>query len=69
MPPTKPVIANTRVQHTNETIWNTKGRQNPLDSFWAERFLVDPTNNTSSGFIKVRNTHLENHDNAIVRSA
>jgi hypothetical protein len=26
----------------NKDVWNTKGGRHPVESFWAERFIVDP---------------------------
>ena len=31
----------------NNELWNTKQGKHPVDSFWAERFILDPNDNTS----------------------
>ncbi|OCK79060.1 hypothetical protein K432DRAFT_405929 [Lepidopterella palustris CBS 459.81] len=35
--------ASLRAQVCDETVWNTRAGEHPLDSFWAERFLIYPT--------------------------
>lgn len=30
------------VSHMNKDVWNNYGGKHPLESFWAERFIVDP---------------------------
>ncbi|KAI1821857.1 cytochrome P450 [Xylaria intraflava] len=42
------ILINTRLAHTDEKVWDTHGGKQPLDQFHAERFLVDP-NDQSSG--------------------
>jgi hypothetical protein len=39
------------VCHRNTQVWNTKDGLHPLDSFWADRFIVDPSD-PMSGPIK-----------------
>jgi hypothetical protein len=41
----------TGVSHKNPEIWNTKNGLHPVDSFWADRFIVDPSD-SSSGPVK-----------------
>lgn len=47
IPENKLIMANTWMAHTDERVWNTKDGTQPLDRFWAERFLVDPSDPTS----------------------
>ncbi|KAI1074867.1 cytochrome P450 [Whalleya microplaca] len=47
IPKNKLIMTNTWLMHTDENTWNTKGGEQPLDHFWAERFLVDPKDATS----------------------
>lgn len=54
IPEDKLIIANTWLSHTDEDVWNTKGGKHPLNEFWAERFLVDP-NDETSGPVKHHN--------------
>jgi hypothetical protein len=35
-------LVNTDGPHTEEGVWNTRNGQYPVDSFWADRFIVDP---------------------------
>lgn len=53
IPKDKLILVNTWLAHTDEEVWNTKDGTFPLDSFWAQRFLVDP-NDPSSGPTKKR---------------
>lgn len=34
--------ANAGIMHRNKDIWNTKNGRHPVDSFWGDRFVVDP---------------------------
>ncbi|KAI0413526.1 Pfs, NACHT and ankyrin domain protein [Xylaria grammica] len=36
-------LISTGVLHKNPDIWNTKSGIHPVDAFWAERFIVDPS--------------------------
>ncbi|KAI3322050.1 hypothetical protein HD806DRAFT_536520 [Xylariaceae sp. AK1471] len=47
IPRNKLIMANTWIMQTDEAIWNTKNGQQPLDEYWAERFLIDPSDETS----------------------
>ena len=40
-------LVNTDIPHTDISVWNTKNGLHPVDSFWAERFLVDPADPSS----------------------
>lgn len=42
---------NSGLAHRNEEVWNTQSGAHPLDSFWADRFLVYP-DDPSSGPVK-----------------
>lgn len=33
---------NAGVAHHNKDVWNTKAGLHPVESFWADRFIVDP---------------------------
>ncbi|KAI2626821.1 cytochrome P450 [Xylaria nigripes] len=35
-------LVNTDGLHTEKGVWNTQNGRYPIDSFWAERFIVDP---------------------------
>jgi hypothetical protein len=35
-------MVNTYASHMDEGFWNTRGGKYPVDSFWAERFIIDP---------------------------
>ncbi|CAI6332901.1 unnamed protein product [Periconia digitata] len=47
VPANETCFASTHPAHQDESVWNTYGGAHPLDSFWAERFLVFPTDNLS----------------------
>jgi len=53
IPKNKLILINTRLLHMDEEVWNTKAGQQPLDRFWAERFLVDPRDETSGPTKKI----------------
>ncbi|OTA99392.1 hypothetical protein M426DRAFT_257036 [Hypoxylon sp. CI-4A] len=40
-------LLNSDVSHMDESFWNTKDGLHPLDTFWADRFLVDPADSPS----------------------
>ncbi|RAQ54737.1 cytochrome P450 monooxygenase [Aspergillus flavus] len=42
IPPDKMIFINTSLAHTDESVWNTRNGEYPLDTFWAQRFLIDP---------------------------
>ncbi|KAI1266395.1 cytochrome P450 [Xylariaceae sp. FL1019] len=42
LPKGEKALISTSIAHKDDSIWNTYHRQHPLDSFWAERFIVDP---------------------------
>lgn len=40
-------LVNSHMAHMDSEFWNTKNESHPLQSFWAERFLTDPTDLSS----------------------
>ncbi|KAA8642708.1 hypothetical protein EYZ11_011885 [Aspergillus tanneri] len=36
------VMVSSYVNHMNGQLWNTQDGEHPVDSFWADRFMVDP---------------------------
>lgn len=44
-------VVSTDGPHMDERVWNTQDGRHPVDTFWAERFLVDPSD-PSSGPVK-----------------
>jgi hypothetical protein len=40
-------MVSSAVAHTDESVWNTKDGAYPLDTFWADRFLIYPEDVTS----------------------
>lgn len=40
-------VLNSEPSHMDATFWNTKGGKYPVNSFWADRFLVDPSDSDS----------------------
>ena len=51
LPQNKVCMISSYVAHMDENVWNTRDGAYPLDTFWAERFLLDP-NDPSSGPLK-----------------
>ncbi|KAF4633640.1 hypothetical protein G7Y89_g4481 [Cudoniella acicularis] len=49
------VLVPTSAAHMNENFWNTRGGQHPLDTFWADRFLVYPDDSSSGPKKKPKN--------------
>ncbi|KAK0710024.1 cytochrome P450 [Lasiosphaeria miniovina] len=47
LPRTKIALVNTVIAHMDEAVWNTKGGLYPLNTFWADRFIVDPADPSS----------------------
>ncbi|KAM4054663.1 cytochrome p450 [Hirsutella rhossiliensis] len=47
IPRNKLILVNTRLSHMDERVWNTKDGTRPLEQFWAQRFLVDPSDESS----------------------
>ncbi|KEY72657.1 hypothetical protein S7711_09157 [Stachybotrys chartarum IBT 7711] len=35
-------LMNAGVAHKNKDVWNTRAGAHPVDSFWADRFIIDP---------------------------
>lgn len=42
---------NSDLPHNDDTFWNTKGGRYPINTFWADRFIIDP-NDPESGPIR-----------------
>lgn len=61
LPKGQKALVSTSISHRDGNIWNTMGGLHPLDSFWADRFIIDPTNK-SSGPIRPDVRTGENHD-------
>lgn len=40
-------LLNSGLSHMDEEFWNTKGGLHPVDSFWADRFLIYPSDSSS----------------------
>lgn len=40
-------LLNSSISHQDAEFWNTKNGLHPVDSFWADRFLTDPTDPSS----------------------
>lgn len=40
-------IVSSYVAHMNTELWNTQQGNHPVDSFWAERFILDPSDDAS----------------------
>ncbi|KAI9154649.1 putative sterigmatocystin biosynthesis P450 monooxygenase stcS [Paramyrothecium foliicola] len=59
LPSDKLILINSWLAHNDEDVWNTKDNKHPLDTFWAERFIVDP-NDDSSGPLKNNNDKVKN---------
>lgn len=36
-------LMNAGVSHMDEIFWNSQGGEYPVTSFWADRFIIDPT--------------------------
>lgn len=47
IPKNKLILINTWLAHTDETVWNTKKDVFPLNTFWPQRFLIDPKDPSS----------------------
>ncbi|KAI9664061.1 MAG: hypothetical protein M1821_007552 [Bathelium mastoideum] len=47
LPRGKMILTNTWLAHTDEEVWNTKGNAHPLETFWPQRFLIDPKDSSS----------------------
>jgi hypothetical protein len=41
-------LMNAGFSHMDEAFWNSRGNEHPVTSFWADRFITDPTD-TQSG--------------------
>lgn len=51
LPRKKVMIVNTHLAHMDADVWNTRDGAHPLDTFWAERFLIYP-NDPASGPVR-----------------
>ena len=51
IPKERVLLVATAPAHMDETFWNTKDGGYPLDTFWSDRFLVDPSD-PQSGPVK-----------------
>lgn len=40
-------LMNAGVSHMDEIVWNSRGDEYPVTSFWADRFIIDPTDSQS----------------------
>lgn len=40
-------LMNAGVSHMDEIFWNSRGDEHPVTSFWADRFIIDPTDSQS----------------------
>lgn len=40
-------LVNSHMAHQDNEFWNTRKGLHPLDTFWAERFLIDPADPSS----------------------
>jgi Cytochrome P450 len=67
IPRNKLILINTWLAHTDSAVWNTKKDAFPLDTFWPQRFLIDP-NDSSSGPTKKKISSYEKTE-AEVKSA
>ncbi len=43
IPKERIVFVNSGISHMDDHFWNTKNGLHPVDSFWGERFIVDPS--------------------------
>lgn len=43
LPKGSPVILSSEPSHMDATFWNTQDGRHPVGSFWADRFIVDPS--------------------------
>jgi len=51
IPKERVVFVNSGISHMDGEFWNTQGGVHPIDSFWGERFVTDPSD-SSSGPLK-----------------
>ncbi|OTA55244.1 Pfs, NACHT and ankyrin domain protein [Hypoxylon sp. EC38] len=40
-------LMNAGVSHMDESFWNSRGGEHPVTTFWADRFIIDPTDSQS----------------------
>ncbi|KAI0014560.1 cytochrome P450 [Xylariomycetidae sp. FL0641] len=51
-------LVNSYMSHMNDKQWNTADGHHPLDTFWAKRFLIDPSDPTSGPLNPARRGNL-----------
>ncbi|KEY66051.1 hypothetical protein S7711_09416 [Stachybotrys chartarum IBT 7711] len=61
LPRGKKALVSTYIAHRDEKTWNTKDGLHPLDTFWADRFIVNPLD-LSTGPLKDRKTVHHNRE-------
>lgn len=47
LPRNEVCMVSSYVAHMNTELWNTQQGKHPVDSFWVERFILDPCDDTS----------------------
>lgn len=47
LPKGQKALVSTSISHRDGNIWNTMNGLHPLNTFWADRFIIDPTNKSS----------------------
>ena len=47
IPKERVVFVNSGISHMDEQLWNTQNGLHPVNKFWGERFIVDPSNPSS----------------------
>ncbi|RYC57754.1 hypothetical protein CHU98_g8454 [Xylaria longipes] len=52
LPKGEKAIVSTSIAHRDESVWNTRGGQFPLDTFWADRFMIDPSDPLSGPVVR-----------------
>ncbi|KAI6081113.1 cytochrome P450 [Hypoxylon rubiginosum] len=50
-------LVNSELSHMNSDFWNTKNGAHPLQTFWPDRFLIDPAD-PSTGLTKSLNLNI-----------
>ncbi|CAH0040783.1 unnamed protein product [Clonostachys rhizophaga] len=43
LPKGRIALINSGISHKDDSFWNTRNGEHPVTSFWAERFLIDPS--------------------------
>ncbi|KAI1737522.1 cytochrome P450 [Xylaria scruposa] len=52
LPRGEKAIISTSIAHRDQSVWNTREGKFPLDNFWADRFIVDPSDPLSGPVIQ-----------------